>query len=172
MFTNPATAYALHNWDTWVFSFGTFFEQSANQRGADVERTTSLNFDFAYRQIRICAEHAKNRNARGVSYSPTTSRLLETHLRQRYALSTKPGRLFLSTLHRSPAQPHSLVMWSKIVEDIAHRTGIPRFTTPTPRHLHLTHMARAPMNLHQDQGAHGTALTSWGKDDGLPEKGL
>ena len=51
--------------------------------------------------------------------------------------------------NRNPAQPLSLIMWSKIVEDIAHRAGLPRFTTHTPRHLRLTHMARAHMDLHQ-----------------------
>jgi site-specific recombinase XerD len=107
------------------------------------------DFDFAYHQIRIRAEHAKNGKARVVSYSTTTGRFLETYLRQRRALSTKPGRLFLSTSHRNPAQPLSLIMWSKIVEDIAHRAGLPRFTTHTPRHLRLTHMARAHMDLHQ-----------------------
>ncbi len=107
------------------------------------------HFDFAYRQVRICAEHAKNRRERIVGYSSTTSRLLDAYLHQRRALSTQPGRLFLSTSHRNPAQPLSLIMWSKIVEGIADRAELPRFTTHTPRHLRLTHMARAHMDLHQ-----------------------
>jgi integrase len=40
-------------------------------------------------------------------------------------------------------------MWSKIVEDMADRARLPRFTTHTPRHLRLTHMARAGLDLHQ-----------------------
>ena len=40
-------------------------------------------------------------------------------------------------------------MWSKIVEGIVEHTGVPRFTTHTPRHLRLTHLARAHMDLHQ-----------------------
>jgi integrase len=40
-------------------------------------------------------------------------------------------------------------MWSKVVQDIAHRANLPRFTTHTPRHLRLTHLARAHMELHQ-----------------------
>ena len=41
------------------------------------------------------------------------------------------------------------MLFRSIVEDIAHRAGLPRFTTHTPRHLRLTHMARAHMDLHQ-----------------------
>jgi integrase/recombinase XerD len=107
------------------------------------------NFDFAYRQIRIRAEHAKNGRERVVGYSNTTSRFLQAYLLQRRALSAQSGHLFLSTSHRNPAQPLSPIMWSKIVEGIAQRTGLPRFTTHTPRHLRLTHMARAHMDLHQ-----------------------
>ena len=107
------------------------------------------HFDFAYRQVRICAEHAKNRRERIVGYSSTTSRFLAAYLPQRRALSAQPGRLFLSTSHRNPAQPLSLIMWSKIVEGIADHADLPRFTTHTPRHLRLTHMARAHMDLHQ-----------------------
>jgi integrase/recombinase XerD len=40
-------------------------------------------------------------------------------------------------------------MWSKVVQNIAKRAGLPRFTTHTPRHLRLTHLARARMDLHQ-----------------------
>lgn len=40
-------------------------------------------------------------------------------------------------------------MWSKIVEGIAARVGLPQFTTHTLRHLRLTHMARAKMELHE-----------------------
>lgn len=107
------------------------------------------HFDFACQQIRICAEHAKNRRERIVGYSATTSRFLQVYLQQRRNLSIQPGRLFLSTSHRNPAQPLSLIMWSKIVESIADRAGLPRFTTHTPRHLRLTHMARAHLDLHQ-----------------------
>jgi integrase/recombinase XerD len=108
------------------------------------------DFDFAQCQIRIRAEHAKNRRERIVGYGKkTTSRLLEHYLVERRNLSTKRGPLFLSTSRRNPGQPLSLVMWSKIVERIADRAGLPRFTTHSMRHLRLTHMARARMELHQ-----------------------
>jgi integrase len=107
------------------------------------------DFDFAYRQIRVQAEHAKNRRERVVGYGKVTSRLLEAYLRQRRTLSSKRGPLFLSESHRNASHPLALVTWSKIVQKLALRAGLPRFTTHTPRHLRLTHMARANMELHQ-----------------------
>ncbi|HET8851541.1 MAG TPA: site-specific integrase [Ktedonobacteraceae bacterium] len=107
------------------------------------------DFDVAYRQIRIRADHAKNGRERIVGYSKVGSRLLEAYLWRRRELSSRPGVLFLSESHRHFAGPLSLVMWSKIVEGMASRAGLPRFTTHTPRHLRLTHMARAHLDLHQ-----------------------
>jgi integrase/recombinase XerD len=107
------------------------------------------DLDFAYRQIRIRAEHAKNGTERVVGYSTVTSCLLERYLARRRALSLKRGALFLSESRRNPAQPLSLIMWSKIVQRLAQRADLPRFTTHTPRHLRLTYLARAQMDLHQ-----------------------
>jgi integrase/recombinase XerD len=106
------------------------------------------DIDFAYRQIRIRAECAKNGAERVVNYGTVTSRLLVAYLEHRRTLCPHAGRLFLSESHRNPAQPLSLVMWSKIVQKIAQRAGVPRFTTHTPRHLRLTHLARAHLDLH------------------------
>ena len=107
------------------------------------------DFDFAYRQVRIRAEHAKNGRERVVGYGQVTSRLLEAYLHHRRALSSKRGPLFLSESHRNTASPLALVTWSKIVQRMAQRVGLPQFTTHTPRHLRLTHMARSHMDLHQ-----------------------
>jgi integrase/recombinase XerD len=107
------------------------------------------DFDFAYRQIRIRAEHAKNGRERVVGYGTVTSRLLEAYLHHRRALSSQRGRLFLSESHRNTASPLAPVTWSKIVQKMAQLAGLPQFTTHTPRHLRLTHMARAHMDLHQ-----------------------
>ena len=101
------------------------------------------DFDFAYRQIRVRAEHAKNGSERVVGYSKVTSHFLEAYLPLRRSLSTKPGPLFLSESRRNAAGPLSLIMWSKIVEGLAERAGVSRFTTHTPRHLRLTHLARS-----------------------------
>jgi integrase/recombinase XerD len=107
------------------------------------------DFDFAYRQIHVRAEHAKNGAERVVGYSRVASQFLEAYLVWRRTLSTKRGPLFLSESRRNFAGPLSLIMWSKIVEGLAHRAEVPQFSTHTPRHLRLTHLARAHMDLHQ-----------------------
>jgi len=118
-------------------------------RREELVRLEMSDFDFAYRQIRVRAEHAKNRRERVVGYGTSTSRLLEAYLRQRRALSAKRGPLFLSESHRNASDPLALVTWSKIVQRLAGCAELPRFTTHTPRHLRLTHMARSHMELHQ-----------------------
>ncbi|GAC1302526.1 MAG: site-specific integrase [Ktedonobacteraceae bacterium] len=118
-------------------------------RREELVRLEIDDFDFAYRQIRVQAEHSKNRRERIVGYEKTTSRLLQAYLRQRRSLSTKHGPLFLSESHRNASNPLALVTWSKVVQKLAVRAELPRFTTHTPRHLRLTHMARAHMDLHQ-----------------------
>lgn len=107
------------------------------------------DIDFAYRQVRIQAEHAKNGAERIVGYSRLTGQLLEAYLHHRRTLSEKSGPLFLSESRRNLASPLSLVMWSKIVQRLAQRSGVARFTTHTPRHLRLTHLARARLDLNQ-----------------------
>jgi len=108
------------------------------------------DFDFAYRQIRVKAEHAKNGAERVVGYGKqVTAPLLQAYLQRRRELSSQKGPLFLSESHRNRAHPLSLVMWSKIVQSIAGRASVPRFTTHTTRHVRLTHLARAKMDLHQ-----------------------
>src|SRR6266699_3717569 len=88
------------------------------------------DFDLAYRQIHIRADHAKNGAERVVGYGKkVTSRLLELYLHRRREISPQRGPLFLSESHRNFAGPLSLVMWSKIVQSIARRAGVSRFTT-------------------------------------------
>src|SRR6266700_854602 len=70
------------------------------------------DFDFAFRQIRIRAAHAKNGRERVVGYGKVTSRLLEAYLHHRRALSSTRGPLFLSESHRNTACPLALVTWS------------------------------------------------------------
>ncbi|MHB8644652.1 MAG: tyrosine-type recombinase/integrase [Thermomicrobiales bacterium] len=106
------------------------------------------DLDFAYRHVRLRAEQTKNGVARVVTFSQTTGALLVAYQRQRATLSRAPGVLFLSESQRNRAQPLSASMWSKIVTGVASRAGCPLFTTHTLRHLRLTHMARAGLDLH------------------------
>ena len=118
-------------------------------RREELVRLEVSDFDVAYRQIRVRAEHAKNGRERIVGYGTVTSRLLEVYLQRRRELSTQSGPLFLSESRHNFAGPLSLIMWSKVVQGIAQQANLPRFTTHTPRHLRLTHMARAKVELHQ-----------------------
>lgn len=118
-------------------------------RREELVRLEIGDVDFAYRQIRVRAEHAKNRSERIVGYGTATSQFLQAYLQHRRTLSPTPGPLFVAESHRNFAGPLSLVMWSKVVQQMAGRAGLPPFTTHTPRHLRLTHLARAGMDLHQ-----------------------
>jgi integrase len=99
--------------------------------------------------LRIRAETTKNRGERVVPYSEPTGLLLAAYLPQRRELSRARGPLFLSESRRNRAQPISVWTWTKVVERLAERAGLPRFTTHTPRHLCLTDLARAGWDVHE-----------------------
>jgi len=107
------------------------------------------DLDVAFRQIRVRAECAKNGRERVVFYSEGAGRLVAAYLQHRRALSPAPGPLFLSESRRNKGQPLSPLMWSKIVTRLAARASVPQFTTHTPRHLRLTHLARAGLDIHK-----------------------
>jgi integrase/recombinase XerD len=109
-------------------------------------RTEDL--DPAHRTLRIRAETTKTRRERIVPYSATTSVLLQQYLAWRRHLTPARGPLFRSESHRNRAQPISLWTWSKVIQRIAQRAGLPRFTTHTLRHLCLTDLARCGWELH------------------------
>jgi len=110
-------------------------------------RTDDL--DPAHRTLRVRAETTKGRRERVVPYSVPTSELYAAYLARRRTLSWERGPLFLSESRRNLAQPITLWTWTKVVEGIAARAGVPRFTTHTLRHLCLTDLARAGWDLHE-----------------------
>lgn len=105
--------------------------------------------DFPYRTVTVRAETAKNGSGRVVGFSATTAKLLVAYQRGRRELSPEAGPLFLSESRRNRGEPISTSAWSKAVRAAADRAGLGRFSTHTPRHLRLTHMARARMDLHE-----------------------
>ncbi len=107
------------------------------------------DIDPAYRRIRVRAETTKNRQERVLPYSQVTEALYHAYLYQRNQLSRSRGSLFLSESSRNWAQPLSIWTWSKVIEAIARRAGVPEFTTHTLRHLCLTDLARANWDLHE-----------------------
>jgi integrase len=107
------------------------------------------DIDPAHRMITIRAEMTKTRRARVVPYSAATGELLAVYLRRRRELSRDRGRLFLSESRRNAGRPISKWTWSKVVEGISDRSGVPEFTTHTARHLCLTDLARANWDVHE-----------------------
>lgn len=107
------------------------------------------DLDFPYRQLRVRAEAAKNGAARVVGFSATTAKLLVAYQRHRRTLSAEASVLFLSESSRNRAKPLSASMWNKVVRRISNRAGSPHLTPHTLRHLRLTHMARAGLDIHE-----------------------
>ena len=105
--------------------------------------------DPAHRTLRVRAETTKGRRERVVPYSAPTGELYAAYLARRRELSRERGPLFLSESRRNLARPISLWTWTKVVEGIAGRAGVPRFTSHTLRHLCLTDLARAGWDLHE-----------------------
>lgn len=112
--------------------------------------TLSTNdIDPAHRLLQIRAERTKSRRARTVPYSEATGTLYGAYLVHRREMSRERGPLFLSESRRNHAHPISIWTWSKVIEGIADRAGVPQFTTHTLRHLCLTDLARANWDLHE-----------------------
>ena len=105
--------------------------------------------DPAHRMITVRAATTKTRRSRVVPYSPATSDLLAAYLRRRRELSRERGPLFVSESRRNSGQPITKWTWSKVVEGISDRSGVPEFTTHTTRHLCLTDLARANWDVHE-----------------------
>jgi integrase/recombinase XerD len=109
----------------------------------------SGDLDPAHREVRIRAEVTKGRTERLVRYTEQTGQLLAAYLSHRRAIGRSSRLLFLSESRRNRGKPISIWSWSKVIAGIAARAGLPQFTTHTPRHLRLTDLARAEMDIHE-----------------------
>ncbi|MDP9350838.1 MAG: tyrosine-type recombinase/integrase [Chloroflexota bacterium] len=110
----------------------------------------SGDVDPAHRLVTVRAETTKNRQERVVPYSEATGELFGAYLRERRRIcALGPGPLFVSESRRNRGQPISIWTWSKVIEGIARRSGVHRFSTHTPRHLCLTDLARAGWDIHE-----------------------
>ena len=125
------------------------FAYDAALRREELCLLETADIDPSRRLLRIRAETTKNRQERVVPFSVVASELYAGYLDHRRSLSQKRGPLFLSESRRNRAHPISLWTWTKVVEAIAKRAGVPRFTTHTLRHLCLTDLARAGWDLHE-----------------------
>ena len=109
----------------------------------------AADIDPAHRGIRVRAEVTKGRTERHVRYSEETGQLLAGYLVERRALGRRHRQLFLSESRRNAGEPISIWTWSKAIAGIAKRAQLSQFTTHTPRHLRLTDLARAEMDIHE-----------------------
>jgi integrase/recombinase XerD len=107
------------------------------------------DFDVARRLITLRAETTKTKRSRVVHYSEATGHLYSLYLRQRFKTTMYGGLVFLSESHRNQGKPLTKWTWSKVVRAIAARARVPRLTTHTLRHLRLTDLARAGLELHE-----------------------
>ncbi len=107
------------------------------------------DFDFARKLLTIRAETTKNRSGKVVPYSPPTSVLLCRYLNRRRTMRVDPDAVFLSESPRNRTAPITAYTWTKVVERMALRSDLPRLTTHTMRHLRLTDLARAGLDMHQ-----------------------
>ena len=107
------------------------------------------DIDPARRLLTVRAETTKGRRERVVPYSEATGELYSAYLQRRREMSRTRGPLFLSESPRNRARPLTIWTWSKVVEGIADRSGVERFTTHTPRHLCLTDLARSGWDIHE-----------------------
>jgi site-specific recombinase XerD len=125
------------------------FAYDAALRREELCLLDTSDIDPSHRLLRIRAETTKNHHQRVVPYSATTERLYLAYLRHRREISRQRGALFLSESRRNYAQPISIWTWSKVVQGIAERAGVPQFTTHTTRHLCLTDLARTGWDIHE-----------------------
>jgi integrase/recombinase XerD len=107
------------------------------------------DFDFARRLLTVRAETTKNGSGKVIPYSSATSVLLCQYLNRRRTMREAPDAVFLSESRRNRTFPITAYTWTKVVESIARRTDLPKLTTHTMRHLRLTDLARAGLDMHQ-----------------------
>jgi site-specific recombinase XerD len=82
-------------------------------------------------------------------YGEVAHDVLQAYLEERAEEGISGGFLFRSQSDRNRGQTMTAESWDKVVTRLAERAGLHhRFTTHTPRHLRLTDLARAGMELH------------------------
>lgn len=112
------------------------------------------DLDFAHRAVTIRPDITKFGRSGTLGYGATTSKLLLQLLGDLRELDAAlpavvTKRLFRSASRRNFGQPLSLWTWNKVVKRIGTRAGLPQFHTHTLRHVRLTHMARAGLDIYE-----------------------
>ncbi|HKM69734.1 MAG TPA: tyrosine-type recombinase/integrase [Stellaceae bacterium] len=105
------------------------------------------DFDFSTRQITIRPECSKNGYGRTVLYSPATGQVLATYLADRRRLHVGKPFVFLSASPRNRSEPIGGFTWGLLATALAREAGVSGFSTHTLRHLRLTDLARAGLDI-------------------------
>ncbi len=105
------------------------------------------DFDFSARQVAVRPENSKGGYGRTVIYSPTTGSLLSDYLTQRRSLAPRSPCLFISASPRNAGRPVGGYTWGLLAATLAREADVPGFSTHTLRHLRLTDLARAGLDI-------------------------
>jgi integrase len=91
-----------------------------------------------------------NPRSREVAYGKASAQLFASYLAYRRGrFGRLDGALLPSESRRNAGTPLGVSSWSKIVEGISERSGLPQLATHTFRHLRLTDLARAEWTIDQ-----------------------
>lgn len=104
---------------------------------------------FPHQQLTIRPETTKNGAGRVVMYGDVARDVLARYLEEQAEIVAGGGRLFRSQSNRNRAVGIAPDAWDKVVARLARRAEVQqRFTTHTLRHLRLTDLARAGLDIH------------------------
>ena len=105
------------------------------------------DFDFSTRQITVRAEHSKGGYERTVIYSSATGAVLRSYLPEWRRFAANTPFLFLSGSPRNRGQPVGNYTWGLLAAALARDAAVTGFSTHTLRHLRLTDLARAGLDI-------------------------
>ena len=105
------------------------------------------DFDFSARQIVVRPENSKGGYGRTVIYSPATGNFLSDYLAERRRLTPSSPCLFISASPRNAGSPVGGYTWGLLAAALAREVNMPGFSTHTLRHLRLTDLARAGLDV-------------------------
>ncbi|TGE03548.1 tyrosine-type recombinase/integrase [Hymenobacter fodinae] len=105
------------------------------------------DLDHANLLLTVRRETTKNKLQRIVPFSRETQLVYDAYLAIRPVPLHPREPLFVSESRRNTGRPITIWSWSKIVHTVALRSGLPQLRTHTMRHLRLTHLAEAGVDL-------------------------
>jgi integrase/recombinase XerD len=105
------------------------------------------DFDFSAHQVAVRPENSKGGYGRTVIYSPNTGSLLGDYLTERRRLAPSSPCLFISASPRNTGRPVGGYTWGLLAAALAREVDVPGFSTHTLRHLRLTDLARAGLDI-------------------------